>query len=58
MQTQGVILGKPQTIVVIWWDQLNQSERVSSHQISLPSWEAVISWAESQRDIAIYIRAE
>jgi hypothetical protein len=58
MQTQGTITGKPQKLIIVWWCEHNQDERVESYQISLPSWEAVISWATSQRDVPLYIRAE
>jgi hypothetical protein len=58
MQTQGTISGKPQTVVIVWWSELTQDERISSHQINLQSWEEVIRWAEAQRDIPVYIRVE
>lgn len=58
MQTQGTITGKPQKIVIVWWCEASQDERIESYQTSFQSWEAVISWAESQRDTPVYIRAE
>lgn len=58
MQTQGTIRNKPQTLIIVWYNEHTDDERVESVQTLLPDWESVIKWAESQRDIPVYIRAE
>ena len=57
MQTSGTITSRPQQFKIIWWDALNQSERVETIQAAFSSWPAVIAWASAQRDIPIAIEA-